>query len=541
MNAGDRGWLAWAGLFLAVAVSWFAIEMQKPPAARPADAPPTEFSSGRAVEIVREIARAPHSTGTPENERVRGVLIKRLTDLGLGPEIQMPRDKTSPLRNVVARLKGQGPAGKKVLLLCAHYDTGQYAPGAGDDASGVAAILETLRALNAGPALERDVIVLLDDGEERDLQGSKLFVDEHPWAKDVGVVLNFDARGSSGPSFMFETSVNNGWLIRQFALASPRPLATSVSMDVYPILGNDTDLTRFKRAGFAGLNFAFIGSARNYHTDTDTVENLDPNTVQHLGENALAMTRHFGNLELDQPSSEDLIYTSVLSRTLLFYPKSWSVPIALGVTLAFLGVVVLGLGSKRVTISDVGMGVLTWPIATVASVFAAHLFWMVLRDMMINLGLAWATIDVQILSVCLLIATVITLAIFRRVATGRSLEGLALGALAWWLVLAVITARSLPNSSYVFAWPTLFALIGLGGAMMAKRRPSAARAIILSAAIPNLVLLAPVIRNMSDGVGLRMAGPLMISVTLFLVVILPVLAPLVVNTRRGMVADVRAD
>ncbi len=118
----------------------------------------------------------------------------------------MPKDKKSPLRNIIARRKGQGPSGKKASLLCAHYDTGQYAPAQGDDASGVAAILETLRAINAGPALERDVIALLDDGEERGLQGSKLFVDEHPWAKEVGVVLNFDARGSSGPSFMFETA-----------------------------------------------------------------------------------------------------------------------------------------------------------------------------------------------------------------------------------------------------------------------------------------------------------------------------------------------
>ena len=238
------------------------IERQKPPAAKPAEAPSTEFSSGRAMAIVRAIARSPHQTGTPENERVRGSLVKTLTDLGLRPRSRCQKTRVLHCETCLGRLKGQGPAGKKALLLCAHYDTGQYSPGAGDDASGVAVVLETLRAIKAGPSLDRDVIALLDDGEERGLQGSKLFVAEHPWASDVGVVLNFDARGSSGPSFMFETSAGNGWLIRQFALASPRPLAISVSMDVYPILGNDTDLTSFKRAGVAGLNFAFIGGVR---------------------------------------------------------------------------------------------------------------------------------------------------------------------------------------------------------------------------------------------------------------------------------------
>ncbi len=141
------------------------------------------------------------------------------------------------------------------------------------------------------------------------------------------------------------------------------------------------------------------------------MENLDPDTVQHLGENALAMTRHFGTLELDHPSSEDLIYTSVLSRTVVFYPKSWSMPIAIRTYAGLPGRGRAQTRVGRVKIFDIGMGALSWPIATVASVFAVHLFWMVLRDMMINLGIAWATIDVQILSVCLMIATVITLAI----------------------------------------------------------------------------------------------------------------------------------
>ena len=183
-------------------------------------------------------------------------------------------------------MKGQGPSGKKALLLCAHYDSVPDAPGAGDNASGVAVVLETLRAIQAGSPLERDVIVLIDDGEELGLLGAKLFVDEHAWAREVGVVLNFDARGVRGPSFMFETSDRNGWLIRQFALASPRPLATSVSMDVLRIMPNSSNMNVFKRAGLAGLNFAFIGGSEHYHRASDAPANLDRRSVQHHGDNA---------------------------------------------------------------------------------------------------------------------------------------------------------------------------------------------------------------------------------------------------------------
>ena len=86
-----------------------------------------------------------------------------------------------------------------------------------------------------------------------------VFTEEHPWAKDVGVVLNLDARGNSGPSYMFETSEGNGWLIEQLARALPHPMASSLTVDVYRLMPNDTDLTIYMRHGMPGLNFAFIG------------------------------------------------------------------------------------------------------------------------------------------------------------------------------------------------------------------------------------------------------------------------------------------
>ena len=116
------------------------------------------------------------------------------------------------------------------------------------------------------------------------------------------------------------------------------------------------------------------------------------------------------------------------------------------------------------------MGALTWLIATLASVFAAHLFWMVLRDMMLNLFLAWGPIEVQILSVCLIIATVITLALFRRV-------------LRWLIAGRTVPAAPDPVAGpgrhhrslaaeleCVFAWPTLFALIRFGRCHSHKAR-----------------------------------------------------------------------
>jgi Zn-dependent M28 family amino/carboxypeptidase len=132
---------------------------------------------------------------------------------------------------VVARLAGTGSG--KALLLMAHYDSRGTAPGASDDGYGVASLLETARALTTSPPLTSDIIFLFTDGEEDGLLGAQAFVSSHRWAAHVGVVLNFEARGNAGPVLMFQTSDDNGALVRQLARAAPHPVASSLSQAVY--------------------------------------------------------------------------------------------------------------------------------------------------------------------------------------------------------------------------------------------------------------------------------------------------------------------
>src|SRR5690606_39231039 len=114
--------------------------------------------------------------------------------------------------------------------------------------SGVATILEGVRAfLESGERPKNDIIILFSDAEELGLNGADLFVREHPWAKEVGLVLNFEARGSGGPSYMLiETNRGNAKLIEGFSRAGVQyPVANSLVYSVYKMLPNDTDLTVF--------------------------------------------------------------------------------------------------------------------------------------------------------------------------------------------------------------------------------------------------------------------------------------------------------
>ena len=65
--------------------------------------------------------------------------------------------------------------------------------------------------------VRNNVIFLITDGEELGLKGAREFLNKNQLASDVDIVLNFESRGTSGPSIMFETGGNNGSLIRFLA------------------------------------------------------------------------------------------------------------------------------------------------------------------------------------------------------------------------------------------------------------------------------------------------------------------------------------
>src|SRR6185295_2430786 len=128
--------------------------------------------------------------------------------------------------------------------------------------------------------------------EEAGLLGASAFTERSPAMQEVGALVNLEARGSSGPSLMFETSGPDAWAVSRFAARVSRPFTSSLFPTVYQFLPNDTDLTVFKGRGeLSGLNFAFIGEPSRYHTPADNFANASPASLQHHGDNALAAVR----------------------------------------------------------------------------------------------------------------------------------------------------------------------------------------------------------------------------------------------------------
>jgi len=491
------------GMFLcSLCVVFVSVYRLQPPSVVPASAALTEFSAERAMEHLAALSNKPHPVGSEEHARVGKYIASQLTILGLTPELQ----KTNSMTNIVARLKGT--SGGKAVLLVAHYDTVPSSPGASDNSSSVAMLLEVLRALKAGSPLSRDVVFLFSDGEEIGLLGAKAFAYGHQWAKEIAVVLNFDARGNSGSSIMFETGPENGWLIRQFASASPRPVATSLSHEIYKLLPNTTDFAIFKEAGFAGLEFAFINGINHYHTANDTVAEVDRRSLQHQGANGLALTSQLANENLENVRAGDAIYFDLFSSAVVAYPARLALLFTAVIVLLFLAVITLGLRKGHLMIGGVAAG----SVAILLSMFGAFVV-VILIHWVIGLWRGAASQNGFEMIVFAATATAVAAFLFVLVLRRINTQDLMVGGLCFWLVLMCVTVFVMPGASYLFTWPLLFNLVALAS-MFARRsdKPWAVSHLVVLAlcALPGIILFVPVIYLTSIALSLDSFGSLAI-------------------------------
>lgn len=466
----EYSWINSIAIILFIAFSgWWGLYLTAPPSPKPADAPRTAFSSERAFEHVEVIAEAPHMLGTTGHDSVQRYILDELKKLGLDPKVHQGISRSNVrgyrvanTENILARLKGT--SSERTILLMAHYDSVPYAPGAADDASGVASILETIRAVKAGSPIQNDLLILLTDGEELGLMGARQFVNSNPAVDEVDLILNFEARGSSGTSIMFETNTGNAKLIPYFSRFTSHPVANSLTYSIYKILPNDTDFTVFKPYDIPGLNFAFIQGFLDYHTMQDNPENLSMASLQHHGENLLDNVRGFGNLNFDLSAESDLVYFNSPLGGLTYYPENWSLYLTgLTVLLFFL---LLVIGSRRKWFSKTKMllglvgylGLLL--VSSLITWFGCELIWQYIfpqyqwlqhGETYAHRWYLWFFISLN-----LLISISFLRWIKLKVRTNNLLSAIYLVNITLLITLTIL----LPAASYLFLWPVSFGLIG---------------------------------------------------------------------------------
>jgi len=482
-----------------------------PREATPATSAETEFSAERALIPLKEITKAPHFIGNDEHAIVRNYLIEQLEALGLAPQTQEGFIYNSwgglvkPV-NILARIEGTEPG--NALLIFSHYDSALVPSfGASDAGSGVVTILESVRAYFAsGEQPKNDIIILFTDAEEIGLDGADLFVNQHPWAKDVRLALNFEARGSGGPSNMIlESNHGNHNIIQGFINANPEfPMASSLMYSVYKMLPNDTDSTVLREDGdIDGLFFAFIDDHYDYHTANDTYENLDRNTLQHQGSYLLPLLHYFSEADLTQIKSEtDDVYFNFPFLKMVSYPFAWIVPMLVIATLIFLLLVFFGIKKGSLHGRAIGRGFGAFFLALLSCGLVGYFGWSLILWVYpqyneIQQGFTYN--GHTYIAFFVLLSLAITFMIYRRLKI-EHVASACIAPLFFWLLINAVVAVYLKGAAF-FIIPVFF---GLAALWVVQRQEKPNLFLMLFLGVPAVVIYSPLIQFFPVGLGLKM-------------------------------------
>lgn len=528
---------------LAVAIWFLCRYAGEPHTVRGIETPATEFSAARAANTLGRILgpERPHPAGTVENEAVRTRIVTEFAKLGIAARPYRAMGCNygerygavicGTVTDLIAEVKkGEG----KAVVLLAHYDSVPAGPGAGDDGSGVASVLETVRALKArGFPGRHPIIALITDGEEYGLLGASAFLHNPKLRARVGAVVNVEARGNRGPSLLFQVSGGNAPLIDLYAENSERYFTSSLFSEIYKRLPNDTDLTLFLRHGIPSLNFAFSENVAHYHTPLDTRANLSRATLQHQGENLLNMTLALAQSDFASLKGGDAVYLSILGIALPRMPQWLALPLALllFVALSFASYIarerkmrwdqqLLSFAMPLLLIG--GCALAGWGLFTIAELISGTPDPVYAYPVTFRLGLCFAI-------------AAITLA----VSPIAPAHGLARGAWLWLAGLGVLSAAFLPGVSPYFLIPSLIAAILLLLAARSRHRwlGRFGQFSLFVSALLNMVVWFALVAAGETIMGLKLHVLFTVPAALGLVAIVPLLAidPLPRRTRRVLV------
>lgn len=429
----------------------------QPPAPLGRDAPNEVFSALRARDVLARILGdgLPHPTGSAANAAVRDRIVAEFARLGLAAQVQRRfvcgTATCATVENIVVKLPGASP--ELAVLLSAHYDSVAAGPGASDDGAGVAALVEVARALQAGPPLPRDVWLLANDGEELGLLGAEAFVREPEFAS-IATVVNLEARGTTGASLLIETQPGNAAIVGAVRRALARPGGTSLDYEIYKTLPNDTDFTVYRREGRSGVNFAWAHGASRYHTPLDNLAQLDPGSLQHHGDNTLAMARELAAAQADLARPHDAVFFNLFGRTMLSWPVSWNPAWLL---LALAGWLALGarlLRARQVRplpVLGAGVAVLLVLALPAALGWGMH----ALLGVLGATPAPWTAQAPSLIAAFVLLAIAAMALLARPMARWFGLPALALASLLPFALIAIAAVLAMPGASHAGLLPLL--------------------------------------------------------------------------------------
>lgn len=435
------------------------------------------FSAERAMAYLYKVSAEPHAAGTQAHTRVRDYIVTYCKQQGLEVEVQEGVNfqswstgvNAAFVKNIIATRKGTHPNGKAILVV-SHYDSQINTAAAADDGAAVAAQMEVIDMLSQSEALQNDIIFLFTDSEELGLDGADYFVDHYTDIDRIGLILNFESRGNSGTSYSFETTSENGWMLREFKKAVKKPVSNALAYEIYKLMPNGTDFTEFKRTGITGINSAFIDGWAYYHSPADTPGNIDQRSLQHHGDHMLGMIRHFGNMDLSETKASDVIFFNPMGGWLWIYSQSLDLPLILLTALLWVVCAVKGNKQKRTQWKSIFAGS-GWMLLSLLVAMLLLFAYQQLTNVLAGTDSTWfASNKYQMgntLIVILGLALISFGLVFKRSLKG-TYESTYLGALLISILLIIPVKLFAATGGYILYFPVLIALVVYLGYLLLK-------------------------------------------------------------------------
>jgi len=356
-------------------------------------------------------------------------------------------------------------------------------------------MLETMRALKAGPPLKNDVVFLFTDGEEMGWLGAKAFAEQHPEMGNIGVAFAFEGWPSSGPTEMRATSPGDAWLVRQLSVAAP-PVWANSTYNTDERLYHGSDFGVLASSGLLSAEFENSGSATRHHRPGDTVEAINPSIVQDHGDTMLTLASYFGNLDLREAhgSSEDLVFFTLPGFGLVAYPTWLATGLSVAAVVLLVAVIVAARRQVHLSLARLAWWTLASLAVVLVGVAIAAGIWELLLAMHPEAEeLSYPDFEGSGLAMTAIYAVAATAFIAVMHALSRRIGAveLAAGALLWWAVIDLTLDLFAPLASALAIWPPL----GGTGALVVVSflQRSWAAALLALAAVPSLVLFVPLI------------------------------------------------
>jgi hypothetical protein len=519
-----RSGLAAACLFGAL-LAWLALapRHEPTPPGRDGASSASGFSAARAQVHVQALAAAPRPIASRGNQQARDYLLAQLRGLGLEPEVQTEMVQTASsdltanvsvtlaeVHNVVVKKPGMvsGHASRPAVLAVARYDSGAATLGAADGAASSAALLETLRVLQAAPPLDNDLLFVFTDGDAGQALGTRGFVQSHPWARRARVALRFDNPGNRGPLELIGAEHADGFSVGAWARLAPHPQGSSFMGELYArrpqhkaaaLLAGPGALEPVSVLHLATTAGPLGGGA------WDVPERLDPASLQHEGDTMLALLRHFGSASLPDGGAHGQVFFSLPAVGILHYSYLMVWPLAVLACLLCVAACRTGMRRQKIDGIDIVHGAFGFLMMAALATFAAWLC----RESVPGLaprfdsglladgpgpdaGVRW-----QLFAFTLLPAAVF-IGLQRALQERIGARAMALGAMCTLTIGLLLASWGAPGASYVLAWPLLAAqaaFLALSGPRAQGWTAARRRAVLLLAAVPSALLILPAARD----------------------------------------------